>query len=741
MLFLKNYSVAYLKQDIPAGIIVALVSIPISIGYAQIAGLPPVYGLYGSLFPILIYGLLSTSPRFVFGVDAAPAALVGGTLAEMGIASQSQEAMAIVPVITFLAAMWLFLFYLVGMGKFVKFISSPVMGGFITGISCTIILMQIPKLYGGTAGEGELPQLVRHFVASVQDGVNLLSLVLGVGTVAVILICQRLISKIPMSVVMMVVGALLTVVFHVNQYGVNLLPEVSSGLPKFIVPSFGVVSGNLRTMLVSSLSVALVILCETLLATNNFALKYNDKINNNREILAYACGNLAASLMGCCPVNGSVSRSGIANQFGVKSQMMSVSAFATMLMILLFGTGFIGFLPVPVLTGIVIAALINSLEFNLAAKLRKYDKIEFGIFFIVFFAVLFLGTIYGILAGILLSFVTVIMRAADPPRMRLGYLPQKDAFYPLDRTSGTREIRHVVIYRFSGALFFANAGLLQEEIDEILEKNPDVRTIIIDASGISSIDVTAVERLLILYDRLKEQNIRLFLTEHTGDLNDQLRAFGADRMFRDGAIRRRITEALRVADVHKPYDLCAPDETGGPKGISDSMSHADMAEFEWAYGSEAEEKMKELADDLAARIARGEEISGQTIEDAEKVFFGGKWTEMDEEKFIELLEFQLSRWSKDGRIDPAKWKEVRNKIFEYHMHLDQRVKNHDDQLLQMMIARRIQREQIFRERYPEAYRTFKSSRDEFRRSLKELDPDLYEEIQHVREKEGVTNKE
>ena len=153
---LKHYDKKNFPKDILAGIIIMAVSIPISMGYAQIAGLPAVYGLYGSVFPIILFGLFSTSPQFIFGVDAAPAALVGSAIVGLGIEGGTKEAMAAVTVLTFCVALWLLAFYFMKAGKLVNFISAPVMGGFITGICTTIILMQVPKLMGGTAGVGEL---------------------------------------------------------------------------------------------------------------------------------------------------------------------------------------------------------------------------------------------------------------------------------------------------------------------------------------------------------------------------------------------------------------------------------------------------------------------------------------------------------------------------------------------------------------------------------------------------------
>ena len=269
---LQHYEKKNLPKDICAGIIIMAVSIPISMGYAQIAGLPAVYGLYGSVFPILLFALFSTSPQFIFGVDAAPAALIGGALIDLHIESGSEAALKVVP---------------------------------------------------------------------LKDAITI------------------------------------------------------------------------------SLSVAVVIMAETLLAENNFAQKNRYRINDNQELLAFSLGNFAAALTGCCPINGSVSRTAMGEQYQGKTQLTGIVAGISMMILLLCGTGFIGFLPVPVLTAIVISALLGATEFELAVRLWKVSRTECLIFFGAFFGVL-LGTINGVLIGIMLSFTEMIIRTAKPARCFLG---------------------------------------------------------------------------------------------------------------------------------------------------------------------------------------------------------------------------------------------------------------------------------------------------------------------------------
>ena len=201
-------------NDVFAGIIVAFISIPISMGYAQVAGLPMVYGLYGSLVPILVFSLFTTSHDFVFGVDAAPAALTGSALATLGITAGTKEAMQVVPVIALMVALWLIFFSIIKAGRAVKYISTPVMGGFVTGICLSIIMMLVPKLFGGTTGTGEIFELVNHIIKELPL-FNGLSFVLGMSTLVIILVVKRINKKILGGDMSKKIIGLLVIVFSV----------------------------------------------------------------------------------------------------------------------------------------------------------------------------------------------------------------------------------------------------------------------------------------------------------------------------------------------------------------------------------------------------------------------------------------------------------------------------------------------------------------------------------------------
>ncbi|MDO5294705.1 MAG: SulP family inorganic anion transporter [bacterium] len=631
----KEYKINYLGHDIFAGIIVAAISVPISMGYTLVAGLPPVYGLYGSVLPIFIFAFLTSSPQMIFGIDAAPAAMVGGLMATLGVTQGSEKAMECIPLLTLFTAAWLFLFYFLRAGKFVNFISTPVMGGFISGISISIILMQIPKLLGGTAGNGEVIELVKHLIHTCGH-IHILSLVLGVTTLVLIFVGKRYIPKFPMAIVAMIVSAILSRLFHLSSYGVIMLAKVEPGLPALHEIKFGAL--GFKEVLGLSFTIAVVIMAETLLSSNNFANKNGYKLNQNRELLAYAIGNVVSALTGCAPVSGSVSRTVMAEQFESKTQMTSIVAAITMVAILLFGTGVIGYLPVPVLVAIIICALCSVVEGDLAIKLWKVNRTEFFIFMAALIGVLFFGSLYGVLIGGVLSFIAVIIRAVDPPRTFVGVIQGKEGFYNLSRNKRAKPIKNVVIYRFGGNLFFANINTFQEDIEHAIME--DTKAVIVDASGIGNIDITAAERLELLYFNLKKKGIRFYITGHIGVVNDQMRTLGIGHLVEEGAVRRTIALALRGAGYKKPYPL--EEATKKCDVNEENEENYVLQEFEWAFGKDANKEMEKITLEYLRQLRAHKK---QAVTDIKEGIFASGWGKVslyDEDELLERLEMHLS---------------------------------------------------------------------------------------------------
>ena len=626
---LKNYDKKNLPKDILAGIIIMAVSIPISMGYAQISGLPAVYGLYGSVFPIILFALFSTSPQFIFGVDAAPAALVGAAVLGMGIEAGSKEAMTVVPVFTFFVALWLLAFYFMNAGKLVNYISAPVMGGFITGICTTIILMQAPKLMGSAAGTGELFELSEHIWEALHH-INAAALVMGIVALAILVVSKRLVPKFPMAVVLMVTGALFTYFGPVKEWGVPTLSAVEPGMPRWYIPDFEAVFSVQKAseVIVLSLSVAVVIMAETLLAENNFAQKNGYRIDDNTELLAFSIGNMAAAFTGCCPINGSVSRTAMSEQYEGKTQLTGLVAGVSMIAVLLFCTGFIGYLPVPVLTAIVISALMGATEFHLAKRLWKVSRTEFFI--------------------------------------------------------------------FVGAFF----GVLIRDIEDHLKH--DTKAVIIDAGAIGSIDITGADSIESLYRSLKQKGVKLYITEHIAELNEQLRKLGLGYLIEQGCVRRTIHIALKDMGINRPYPL-----EGGVDNEERSASRkrADnrVQEFVWAFGAESEEQIEKQIKLQIEQLKKTKDI---------EEIMHGRWAHMDEfdqDEWLEHLEEHLKE------IVNISGKDVHTLAADIEMHrreVHERIAREHPELAERFAQRRHLLDKHLKERRPEVYRIIVQLRED-----------------------------
>ena len=723
-------------KDALIGVVIAFVSIPISMGYAMIAGLPAAYGLYGSVLPILFFGLISSSPRFVFGVDAAPAALTGAFLVSIGVEPFSEEALSVIPSLTFLTALILLAFTLIGADRLTRFVSSPVMGGFISGIGAEIILMQVPKLFGGNAVHGELFVLIPAIIRET-DSFNLLSLILGISTIIIILFFKKKSPLIPMTVILMALGAVLAVFTGMTEMGVKLLEAPTPGMFGLVIPDISKILSYPDEFFTAAFTIALVVTSETLLSTRSFALKRGDRINGRRELEAYTAAMFSAAISGCCPVNGSVSRTGIADQYKVSSQLMSITASATMVLILLFATPLIGWMPVPVLTGIVISALLGIIEFGLARRLFNTAKNEFAIFVSVALVVLLFGTMFGVIAGVILSFISYIVKISGSSKVFLGCIPGEEGFFSIGRYKGVRQIRGVVIYRFQHPLFFANAMEFQKDIEEAV--TDETKVVIVDAGNISSIDVTAAEYLLKIYENMKEKGIRFFLTEHSGELNDALHEYGCGVMLSEWAVLPKIELALRACGICEPYTLDGKEDE--PYELTDTSSYgarSALALFEWAFGQDAENRMRELADDyvkemmLSSEGIEPEAMPGEAI----RKRLIPVWGLMDEEWFLDIVEMRVAEYAKNLSHDAdvnSRLDRIEMALAQYHAYIDKRFSESDESLIADLIRLRRKRELEFKTRDPEAYEIYRAERHEHRNRLREKYPRLLAKIDKVRD--------
>lgn len=541
-----------------------------------------------------------------------------------------------------------------------------------------------------------------------------------------------------MAVVIMALGMVSTLVFHVDHYGVALLSKVEPGLPKFIIPS--VFHVDLKHAAGRGLMIAVVVMAETLLSENNFASKNGYKIDDNKEILACAAGNIISAFTGSCPVNGSISRTSMNEQFGGKTQAVSITAAISMVMVLLFAARFIGYLPVPVLTAIVISALMNVVEWHLAVRLFKVSRKEFYIFVAACMAVLFLGTIYGVIIGIILSFVAVVIRETNPPRAFLGGIPGRDGFYDLDKNHYAHPIEHTMIYRFNANLFFANSKLFQEDIENNLKE--DTKTVIVDAGTITSIDITAADTILMLKQNLEKKGIAFYITEHMQALNTQFRNLEMGGLIEEGCIRRTITAALLDSGLQKPFPL-----EGIPANLQESLEELREHAGKLPVHKHNTEKIEKLKKALWLHTLPAEEentleefawaFGEDTVNEIEKrvhrvIANLHHWPEIKEISEKGLSK-QMQAWHNLGAIDED---EVLRRM---ELHLDELSANLEEDknkqlIFQMIEKRRHHLEIELKQENPEIWEKLVESREHLERRLQKQNPEAAEKLHELEKK-------
>ncbi|MBC1798235.1 SulP family inorganic anion transporter [Listeria booriae] len=541
LLSLGGYKASYLRNDIISGIGVAALSIPVAMGYAQVAGLPAIYGLYASFLPVLAYVIFASSPQLIYGIDATASAITGSIIiGTVGLTAGSKEAITLAPILAFFCALFLVLFSVLKLGRFAKYISEPVLSGFISGLSVSIMISQIPKIIGiKSSGDGvvsDVTNIVTHL-----PNVNIVSLVLGTVAIILIIFGKKLLPKWPTALIVLILGTMLSYFMALHQYGVDIVGSVPSGFPSLRLPDFSATTWGIS--IVGGLVSAIACFAGSLLPSESFAMRNKYKINGNRELFAYGVSNFVASLSGCPPTSASVSRTAANEQFHGKTQLVSIVVATIIALVVAFFSGLLYYMPQPVLSGIVFAALIGIVDISILRHLFGGARREAYVWIISAVGTLFLGVIWGVLLGLVLSFVNVILRSMAAPAAELGVMDGRDGYFDLNRGAAVHRIPETVIYRYSGSLFFGNIDVFTSGLKKLMKS--DTKVVIMDASAIVTIDMTASATLKELLDWLDDQAVTYYFANVTGNLKTNFKKHKLDFLIEDGKTKKTIQDALQ----------------------------------------------------------------------------------------------------------------------------------------------------------------------------------------------------
>ncbi|MFF0282499.1 SulP family inorganic anion transporter [Rhodococcus aetherivorans] len=553
----EGYRANQMGRDLLAGLTVWAVLVPEALAYATIAGVSPVIGLYAAPAALLLYALFGSSRHLVVGPMAATAALSGAAVA--GISGDADSAALTAGLALLVGALGI-LAGLLRLGFLASFISEPVLKGFIVGLALTIIVGQLPKLFGVPRGEGDFFEKAWHLVTSL-GGTNGWTLAVGAGSLAVVLVLHRVSPRLPAPLVAVVLGIVAVSVLGLDAKGVEIVGRIEGGLPPLGLP--GLPGSDYVALLASAAGILLVAFAEGVGAAKNYAAKEHYEIDPNQELLGVGTANIGAGLSSGMIVNGSLSKTAVNVSAGAVSQISGIVVAALTVMTLLFLTGLFANLPEATLAAVVIAAVTKLVDFR---TLRKYARLAtpslrriYGVAAYADFlaaasamvGVLVFDILPGLFLGVAVSVLLLLFRASRPHVAELGRTPDKSRWVDLQRHPDALTEPGIVVLRPESGLIYANADNVAAAVRGHV--HDDTRAVVLDTAAVPGIDITAVEMLDRLYADLEHHHIRLLFAGEIGQVRDLLSATGIASVVTDAhsTVDAAVTAARRNLD-HPP---------------------------------------------------------------------------------------------------------------------------------------------------------------------------------------------
>jgi high affinity sulfate transporter 1 len=556
---LRGVKSTELTNQIVAGVTLAALMIPLNIGYAQVAGLPPVVGLYGAILPMILFGLFSTSRNLIAGPDAPIAALIGSVLLIICPASDPKY-VELAYGLAIVSALFFFAFWLFRLGFLANFLSKAVLVGFISGLGIEVLTSQVQKIMGISVEADHWLVEVWDMIKSIPEA-NIYCLVIGIGAILLIRGMKRYTPRIPGALVALVLATLAVEAFNLDQLGVSVLGQIPQGLPSFHLPQIGLT--DYVSLIPGALAVVGITMAEGLLVARKYASKYDDKIEPDMELFAFGAANLATGLTGGLVVGSSASRTAAMDNAGMRSQIPSIVGAIVVAIVLMFLTGLLALVPNAVLAGIVANAVLALIEVGELRLLYWQRRSEFWIAAVCLATVLALGPLPAVIIAFLLSAIDVVRRAARPRVGVLRTLPDGQGYYASHDLENIAPARGLILFRFGAELFFANANFFQECVKRIVEKaGAPVRWLVLDAEAISDIDTTGAEALEAVIEYLKGRGITLALARaeppipHLLERYRLTEKFGPGRLFATNraAVQAFLQETGEISPIDTTKD-------------------------------------------------------------------------------------------------------------------------------------------------------------------------------------------
>ncbi len=507
--FFLRYPRSYLRSDVVAGVTVGAVAVPSSLAMAELAGLPVVYGLYGTFLPLAVYGLLGTSRQHVVGPDSTLAALTGVTVAPLAMVGGEVDPARYAALAAALALAMGLLLFLAGalrLGFVADFFGKPVLLGYINGVALIVISTQLGKLFGLSVGADDFFAIVWEVLSELGDA-NGPTVFLSAVLLAAAVATRRFLPALPPSLVVLALGLLIAALVDLEDHGIAVVGEVAGGLPSFGLPGVG--ANDFLDLVLPAAAFSLVAFADLIATVRTFAQKHGYEVDANRELTAIGGANLVGGLTGAFPVSSSNSRSAVNDSAGARSQAAVVVAAAVVGLFLLVAMPLIEPLPTAALGVIIVVAAAGLINIRSIWRLRHVRSAEVALALVAFGGVLVFGVVGGVVVAIALSVGVFLYRAARPHDAVLGRIEDIDGYHDVTRWEGAETVPGLLVYRFDAAPFFVNAAYLRERVLELVDASEDVRWLVLNAEAWTYLDATAIDVLARLQVELEQRDVAL----------------------------------------------------------------------------------------------------------------------------------------------------------------------------------------------------------------------------------------
>ena len=522
---ISHYQARWLRHDLVAGLVMTTMLVPVGIAYAVASGVPGINGLYATIVPLLAYALVGPSRILVLGPDSALAPVILAVVLPLS-SGEPERAVALSGMMAIVSGVVCVAAGLGRLGFITELLSKPIRYGYMNGIALTVLLSQVPKLFGfSVAAKGPLRQIWAVVGKVLEGNTNIVTFAVGASTLALILLLKRR-PRLPGTLIAVVAAMVVVAVFHLaTRAGVSVIGPLPRGLPSPRFPFVRV--DDWVAILTGGLAVALVSFADTSVLSRTYAARLRTPVDPNQEMVGLGVANLAAAFFQGFPISSSSSRTPVAEAAGAKTQLTGVVGALAIALLLVLAPELLQDLPHTALAAVVIAAAIGLVEISDLRRIYRIQRWEFWLSMVCFAGVAVFGAIPGIALAIVIAVIEFLWDGWRPHSAVLGRVERVKGYHDITRYPEARLIPGLVLFRWDAPLFFANAELFNRRaLDAVASSPTPVRWLVIAAEPVTSVDVTAADAIFELDDALRAADVELCFAEMKDPVKDKLKRFG-----------------------------------------------------------------------------------------------------------------------------------------------------------------------------------------------------------------------